>query len=148
MNLQQHKEKLHFKIGVSGSYWKKLPQFKICINESEIVNSVANADIQYFEFDTEVVQDQTFTLDIWLLNKTDSDTVLDSNNTIIKDMLLNIESIEVDGIDLEFLKWSESKFIPQDSTRPVLKNCVNLGWNGFYRLSISSPFYLWLLEKM
>ena len=148
MNLLQHKEKLHFKIGVSGSYWDKLPQFKICINEAEIVNSVATKDIQYFEFDAEVIQEQTFTLDIWLLNKTDSDTVLDADNKILKDMLLNIESIEVDGIDLEFLKWSESEFMPQDSTRPVLKNCVNLGWNGFYRLSISSPFYLWLLEKM
>lgn len=148
MNLQQPKEKLHFKIGVSGSYWDKLPQFKFCINEAEIVSSVATTDIQYFEFDAEVIQDQTFTLDIWLLNKTDSDTVLDADNKILKDMLLNIESIEVDGIDLEFLKWSESEFIPQDSTRPVLKNCVNLGWNGFYRLSISSPFYLWLLEKM
>lgn len=148
MNLQQPKEKLHFKIGVSGSYWDKLPQFKFCINDSEIVNSVAITDIQYFEFDAEVIEGQTFTLDIWLLNKTDSDTVLDAGDKIIKDMLLNIESIEVDGIELEFLKWSESEFIPQDSTRPVLKNCVNLGWNGFYRLSISSPFYLWLLEKM
>lgn len=148
MNLLQPKEKLHFKIGVSGSYWGESPQFKICINESEIVNSVANRDIQYFEFDTEVAENQTFTLDIWLLNKTDSDTVLDEGNAIIKDMLLNIASIEVDGIELEFLKWSESEFIPQDSTRPILKNCVNLGWNGYYRLTLTSPFYLWLLEKM
>jgi len=148
MNLPLPKEKLHFKIGVSGSYWDKLPQFKCCINDCEIVNSAATGNIQHFEFDAEVIEDQTFTLDIWLLNKTDSDTVLDSDNNIIKDMLLNIESIEIDGIDLEFLKWSESEFIPQDPDRPILKNCINLGWNGFYRLTISSPFYLWLLEKM
>ena len=63
-------------------------------------------------------------------------------------MLLNIESIEIDGIELGFIKWSESIFLPTDCDRPVLKTCVNLGWNGTYRLTLASPFYLWLLEKM
>lgn len=148
MNLQQHKEQLHFKIGVSGLFWDKPPHFKFCINDVERVNAFASDTTQYHEFNVEIEHDQTFNLDIWLLNKTDSDTVLNSDNEIVKDLLLNIDSIEIDGIELDGLKWSESIFIPIDPARPVLDNCVNLGWNGYYRLTMSSPFYLWLLEKM
>lgn len=148
MNLPQLKDKLHFKIGVSGTYWDKRPQFKLCINDIEFVNSIATNSVQFYEFDYEAWENQEFHLDIWLLNKTDADTIVDSNNEIVKDMVLNIESIEIDEIELDLLKWTESKYIPVDPSKPRLDNCVNLGWNGYYRLSMTSPFYLWLLEKM
>ena len=90
---------------------------------------------------------QEYNLDIRLLNKTDSDTILNDEDKIVKDMLLNIEHIEIDGIEIEFLKWSESVFLPDNPQRPALNGCLNLGWNGTYRLKFTSPFYLWLLEK-
>lgn len=152
MNQQQlNTEKLKFKIGISGLYWDKKPQYSIRINDIEVVNSFIKSSshvVDYVEFEFDVVEDQEFILDIYLLNKTIQDTVLDSDGKILKDMILNIESIEIDGIELEYLKWSESKFYPLESERPVLVKCLNLGWNGNYRIEISSPFYLWLLEKM
>jgi hypothetical protein len=146
---QQQLETLTFKIGLSGLYWDKAPQYSIHINNDDLVEStIDRGSIVYHEFTYTLKSDQEFNLDIRLLNKTNADTITDSEQNIVKDMLLNIESIEIDGIELEYLKWSESVFIPEDPTRPTLKKCVNLGWNGVYRLSMSSPFYLWLLEKM
>ena len=63
-------------------------------------------------------------------------------------MLLNIDSIEIDEIDISELKWSASEFVADDPNRPTLQECVNLGWNGSYQLKFTSPFYLWLLENM
>jgi hypothetical protein len=40
-------------------------------------------------------------------------------------MLLNIHSLEIDEIAVDQLMWSESQFIPDNSDRPVLNNCVN-----------------------
>jgi len=67
---------------------------------------------------------------------------------IEKDMLLHIRSIEIDEIDLGNLLWSKSQYVGDDVTRPVLDNCVDLGWNGTWTLAFASPFYIWLLENI
>jgi len=141
-------ETLSFKIGLSGTYWGKFPQYSILIDDTIISqNSVTEPSI--IEFQYTLTNNSDFTLSIRLNNKEDADTELNESNTeIVKDMLLNIDSIEIDGIELEILKWSKSIFVPDDKNRPILDNCVNLGWNGTYKLTISSPFYLWLLENM
>jgi len=149
MNQLQHEvETLSFKIGLSGTYWGKIPQYSILINDIIVAEGmISNAEL--IEFDYSFIQNTEFSLSIRLNNKEDSDTILNESNTeIVKDMLLNIDSIEIDGIEIETLKWSQSKFFPDNPARPILDNCVNLGWNGTYKLNMTSPFYLWLLENM
>lgn len=145
-------ESLSFKIGISGTYWGKKPQYEILINDTVVAQkeiSQESKKVEYTEFKFDIEEDKEFILSIRLTNKEDSDTVLDETNTVIlKDMLLNIESIEIEDIELEFLKWTLSSFVPDDPKRPKLECCVNLGWNGSYKIVIGSPFYLWLLENM
>jgi len=38
--------------------------------------------------------------------------------------------------------------VSEDATRPVLTNCIDLGWNGEWQLEFDSPFYIWLLENI
>jgi len=144
-------ESLTFKLGISGTYWGKKPQYEILINDDlqakkEISGS--SNQVEYTEFTYLLKENEKFSLNIRLINKDSSDTILDNaNGRIIKDLLLNIESIEIDGIELEFLKWTASKFVGDDSNKPKLDCCVNLGWNGTYSIELVSPFYLWLLEN-
>ena len=72
----------------------------------------------------------------------------EDKSEILQDMLLNIESLEIDDIELGTIKWTASKFVGDDPARPVLEACVNLGWNGSYMLEFKTPYYLWLLENM
>ena len=150
--LLRNSETLIFRIGVSGSYWDKKPAYSVSVNGVEQVSAVIDSGtgvVEYAEFTLAVAEDSPHLLEIKLLNKTDDDVVQSQDKTeIVKDMLLNIESISIDDIELGQIKWDESEFIAEDPVRPTLKNCVNLGWNGSYRLKFSSPFYLWLLEKM
>lgn len=157
-------EKLKFKVGLSGTSPDKQPKFRICIDGDEkafgdLVKSVN--ETEYFEFEAEIPEGK-HTLDIMLFNKRYGDTQLDTEGNIISDMLLNIDSIEIDEIDVGTLKWSASEYRPdypnpytnsylKENKEPppeVIKNCVNLGWNGTWSLTFESPFYIWLLENM
>lgn len=144
-------ETLKFKIGLSGTYWDKKPAYSILIDGVEQVSAIIDVEsdsVFYQEFTADLTEEQ-HTLTIRLDNKTNDDTVQNDDKTdIIKDMLLNIVSIEIDDIELGILKWSESEFIADNPANPNIKECVNLGWNGAYTLKFTSPFYLWLLENM
>lgn len=157
------KESLHFKIGLSRSSQRKQPKFKILVNDTEFVSSQLTSDVnvvEYFEFDA-LVAEGDCSLVIEFTNKSIYDTVLDSDNNIIEDLLLNIESIEVDEIDLGSLLWTASEYKPEypktyqdkmlqsnQELPELVKNCVNLGWNGRWVLPFTSPFYIWLLENI
>jgi hypothetical protein len=145
-------EKLHFKIGVSGTFWGKRPIYSILIDDQVIIDHQAVYDsVPYIEFDHELTEG-AHELRIRFENKTDSDVVKDSddpvNFKIIKDMLLNIDSVEIDDVALGNLTFTHSKFVADDTTRPELKHCINLGWNGTWILPFESPFYIWLLETI
>ena len=150
------KETLHFKIGISGTYWDKKPHYTVWVDSEKLSDSHihgGNKEIEYVEFDVDVTEG-VHELKIRLENKTHRDTETDGQGNILNDMLLNIESIEIDEIDFGNLMWSVSEFIPDHPQKingeiiSSLKNCVNLGWNGTYTIKFESPFYLWLIENL
>ena len=144
---QPNTETLTFKIGLTGTYWDRKPKCTVLLNGEEKAALVCDENLQYAEFTCDLAEEQEHCLEIRLENKTNADTITE-NNEIVKDMLLNIESIEIDEIELGQVKWTLSEFVADDAKRETLKRCVNLGWNGSYRLKFTSPFYLWLLENM
>jgi len=149
---QLDSENLKFKIGLSGTYWDKTPRYSIWVNDSKYAGeqiTLPSNQIFYIEFQVDCAVESENFLKIKLENKEDSDTVENTERTeILKDMLLNIHSIEIDDIAIDQLMWSESQFLPDNPDRPTLDNCVNLGWNGSYILKFTSPFYLWLLGSL
>ena len=144
-------ENLHFKIGVSGTYWDKKPQYSILINDEKIVEgSIRSASgvTEFVEFDKQVAEG-TCSLKIRLENKDNSDTVENEDKTaIVKDMMLSIKSLEIDEIDVGYALYEKSLFTGDDPDRPVLDCCVDLGWNGTYELKFESPFFIWVLENI
>lgn len=150
------KETLHFKIGISGTYWDKKPHYTVWLDDQKYADATIGGhskEIEFVEFDVDVTQG-LHEFKIRLENKSCRDTETDGNGNIINDMLLNIESIEIDEINLDNLMWSVSEFIPDHpqkmhgETVSSLKNCVNLGWNGTYVIKFESPFYIWLIESL
>lgn len=156
-------ETLNFKIGLSRSSDIKELEYSIYVGEIEYVSGFLTKqpnEIEYLIFDAEVSEGESSII-IKLKNKTDSDTVKDANGNIIQDIMLNVESIEVDEIDLRQMIWTHSNYQPKYSSSYVLeqeklgnkldnsiKKCVNLGWNGYWSITFTSPFYIWLLENI
>lgn len=145
-------ENLKFDINLTGTYWDKKPQFSVWLDEQVIIQSeIANTAEQIVSFERRVYEGP-HALKIRLENKTIADTVLE-NGEVIKDMLLNIDDITIDDISLGNLLWSaeyilDKKQIFNGQEIDHLDGCVNLGWNGTYVLKFTSPFYIWLLEKL
>jgi hypothetical protein len=147
-----NEENLEFKINLSGTYWNKRPQFSVWIDDHVVVQSeIANLGEQIVNFNRRF-DEGTHELKIRLENKTDADTVTE-NGEVVKDMLLNIDDITIDDISLGNILWTaeyilDTKQIYKGQEIDHLDSCVNLGWNGTYVLKFSSPFYIWLLEKL
>jgi len=147
-----HQESLNFEVKLSGTHWNKYPEFSVWLNDQLIIKDQLVFDTHTVKFERDLIEGDHL-LKIRLENKTNSDTVLSSNGEIEKDMLLNIDDIVIDDISLGNLLWSAEYHLdnPQEyhgKTITQLDNCVNLGWNGTYILKFSSPFYIWLLEKL
>jgi hypothetical protein len=145
-------ENLQFKISLTGTYWDKKPQFSVWLDDHVVIQSeIASKSEQIINFERRITEGP-HQLKIRLENKTDTDTVIE-NDEVVKDMLLNINDITFDDISLGNLLWSAEYILdkPQiykGQTIDHLDGCVNLGWNGTYTLKFSSPFYIWLLEKL
>lgn len=154
--MSQATETLKFKVGVSGTYWDKKPHYTIWIDEQKLVDAHIKGrsnEVDYVEFEAALPEgDHEFK--VRLENKSDRDVEQDGHGNIVNDMLLNIESIQIDDIDLGNLKWHASEFhadhpkTVKGEDVSVLTQCVNLGWNGTYKIKFTSPFYLWLLENL
>jgi hypothetical protein len=147
-----HEENLKFKINLTGTFWDRRPQFSVWLDDHVVIQSeIASESEQIVDFERRI-SEGPHSLKIRLENKTNSDTVVE-NDKVIKDMLLNIDDITIDDISLGNLRWSAEYKLdnPQEyqgKTIDHLDGCVNLGWNGTYTLNFTSPFYIWLLEKL
>jgi hypothetical protein len=147
-----NEEKLKFVVALSGTFWDRRPQFSIWLDDHQVVASeIVGQTAQPIEFER-TVDDGPHTLKIRLENKTNADTVTE-NGKVVKDMLLNIDDVTINDISLGNLIWSAEYVLdkPQEyqgQTIDHMDSCVNLGWNGTYVLNFTSPFYIWLLEKL
>jgi len=146
-----HEETLSFDISLSGTYWGKKPQYSVWLDDHVIAQSEVSEAVHNVKFQR-AVDEGEHTLKIRLENKTNSDTVI-KDGEVVNDMLLNIDDIIIDDISLGNLLWSAEYILDKKQQYKGqeidhLDGCVNLGWNGTYVLKFTSPFYVWLLEKL
>lgn len=143
-------EKLNINLSLSGKYWRRQPEFVVLIDNTVVHNSlveVPSGEKFNVPFVVELEEDVEHTLEVRFINKMDSDCVQNEDKTeIIKDMLLNIEGLEIDDIDVGQLLWDNS--IYTDLEGNVIEGCVNMGKNGSWTFKFSCPYYMWLLETM
>ena len=145
-------EKLSFVVTLSGTFWDRRPQFSIWLDDHVVTQSeIVSSAEQSITFE-HTVDEGPHTLKIRLENKTTADTVTE-NGEVVKDMLLNIDDVTIDDISLGNLLWSAEYVLDKKQTYKGqeidhLDGCVNLGWNGTYTIKFTSPFYIWLLEKL
>lgn len=148
-------EQLEFKIRLSASYWNKVPEYLISIVPRIELGvrqfSAATGANEDIEFAVGLEPGQ-YQLRVALLNKQDSDTVVE-NGVIVRDMRLNVERITVNGTRLPMIASSATYFL--DSAREFqgqvidhIPQAVNMGWNGYYQLPFAVPFYPWFIENL
>ena len=147
-----NEEKLSFVVALSGTFWERRPQFSIWLDDHAVIQSEIVSTAQQLVTFEHTIDEGPHTLKIRLENKISADTVIE-NGEVVKDMLLNIDDIMIDDISLGNILWSAEYILDEKQTYQGkeidhLDGCVNLGWNGTHILKFTSPFYIWLLEKL
>jgi hypothetical protein len=83
--------------------------------------------------------------------KTTEHTKVDEQGTIISDAMLTINNIVIDNIDISLLLTDNSEYSHNFNGTQVAiteKFHGNMGCNGTVTFEFTTPFYLWLLERM
>ena len=155
-------EKLKFKLELYATMWDKPPVADIKINEKSFFKeeiTSTNDKPTIIEFEHELEESKSYNLIINRLNKDAKQTIV-KDGKIIKDQRLHIKSIEIDEIDIGSLvydgvykpnypePWASQQAKAGNKLPETLKNVTQMGHNGTWTLSFTSPFYMWLLENL
>lgn len=134
------------KINLSSDSWdNRFPGARVSINDKLIFENLIEDDVE-INWEGDIQDINTLTIEMY--NKAPGDTVL-KDNIIVKDVILNIDNIEIDDIELGQMLHVKSIYHPDGNDTPgIIDKCVNLGWNGKWHLEFTAPTYLWFLENL
>lgn len=141
-------EQVEIKLVLSSSFWDKAPKARVYVDEQLIFDDQV-VSLTTVKFVGDLTEGK-HKLIVELHDKNKYQTVVE-NGQIVKDQLLNIDSITFDDIDIQTLKHSLSTYFPSDPSDEIpskVQNCINLGYNGRWELEFNCPIYIWLLENM
>lgn len=117
----------------------------ICVFQTDHLVTLTPVDFTVLD------DDGDHELCIVIAGKNSAHTQVDSQGNIIKDVVVNITNVTVDGIDISHL-FNEKCVYTHDfnGTTPEIaeKFYGTAGCNGTISFKFSTPLYLWLLENM
>ena len=156
-------EKLKFKLELFATMWDKPPHAEILIDGKSYYNSEITSTEDkptLIEFEAELEEDKKVDLIINRSGKGVNQTVVNEKGDILKDQLLHIKRIEIDEIDLGSLvftglytpkypePWATQMAESGKELRESFTNVTQMGHNGEWKFSFTTPFYMWLLENL
>ena len=134
------------KINLSSMNWdNRYPGARVSINDVVIFEELVSDPVE-INWEGDIKDSNTLTIEMY--NKKDGDTVIE-NNSIVNDVVLNIDNIEIDDVETGTMLHVYSVYRPNGNDTPdVVTECVNLGWNGKWSIDFTSPTYIWFLENL
>ena len=156
-------EKLKFKLELYATMWDKPPHAEIIVDgKSYFDGDITSTEDKptLIEFEVEVEEDKKCDLIINRSNKTVPQTVVNDKGDLLKDQLLHIKRIEIDEIDLGSLvftgvytpkypePWATQMAESGKELRESFTNVTQMGHNGEWKFTFTTPFYMWLLENL
>ena len=97
-------------------------------------------------------EEKSHQLKIVMTGKTIEHTTLDKDGiTVVKDVVLNIRNISLDGINIDKMVYKFAKYQHDfNGTQPQCSDTFfgSMGCNGLVEFEFTTPGYLWLLEHM
>jgi hypothetical protein len=156
-------EKLKFKLELYATMWDKPPVAEIKLNSKSYFKSEITGteqDPTVVEFEEELTEGSEYNLIIERSGKGKNQTVINEKGDILKDQLLHIKYIEIDEIDIGSLvyegvytpkypePWATQQQESGNDLKDSFKNVTQMGFDGEWKFTFSSPFYMWLLENL
>lgn len=160
MKYETSEETISFELYFRPVYWDLPPKVKIFVDDvchiAEDVTDINN----YFKFQHTLEFNKKHRLQIYRYNKLDTQCVVSEDGTL-KDQLLIIDKIKIDGINIrniiDYCSYNEPEYPEPWATQErqcgvVLEQRVIaetvFGHNGLWTLEFTSPFYMFLSSWM
>ena len=156
-------EKLKIKLQLYATMWDKPPIAEVLMGDKSYSRkeiSATETKPDTIEFEHECTEGSDYTLKIIRSGKGNRQCVVNDKGDILKDQVLHIKSIEIDEIDIGALvfdgvyrpeypePWATQQRSAGNELPAEFKNVTEMGHNGTWSLTFSSPFYMWLLENL
>lgn len=124
---------------------------EVWINQQCILNQDQFIESHVVDHDFDDTDEQLHVVKIVIKNKTAEHTRVDDQGTIVSDSVLEIKNFVIDEIDIDQVVREQAVYCHDfngtgtETTDPFYNT---VGCNGTVTLEISTPVYLWILEKM
>lgn len=130
------------KLVLSPVYYDEYPEIKLSFDGRQKFNGTLT-EKTIFEL-TSDLEIGTHTIEVHFLNKKNTDT----KQELGLDKAVVIESVILEGFDLERFKWAGIYYpnYPEHikNAEPVLSPATYMGWNGIWILTLEIPIYTWI----
>jgi len=104
------------------------------------------------EFNLEVEENTKNSLTVEYSNKDPKTDVVFDGDNIIKDKRIEIKSLTINDIELDFFTFNTEDTLSYESFDGKEKHtgfqASKLSWNGRTTLKFTTPVYIWLLENL
>ena len=155
-------EDIDFHIELFGTFWDKVPSCKVCINDTEVWSGDVDGtkdNPTVIKFNHRLEADQEYHLKFDRQGKDISQTIVE-NGEMVKDQMLHIKSILIDEIDIGSLvymgvyepeypePWKSDQIKAGVDLPKTQKFVTEMGHNGTWTFTFTSPLYMWLLNNL
>jgi hypothetical protein len=124
---------------------------EVWINQQCVLDQDQCTEPCAVDHDFDDTDEQLHVVKIVLKNKTTEHTQIDDNGTIVSDSVLEIKNFVIDEIDIDQVVREQAVYCHDfngTGTETTDQFYNTVGCNGTVTLEISTPAYLWILEKM
>jgi hypothetical protein len=124
---------------------------EVKLNNHTKFKKILSTDTEIIEFDFDDSVECNQILEIVMSGKRPEHTVLDDTGSIVKDRLIEINSVSLDEINLGQIFLDKTTYTHDfNGSADKIQDQFfgTMGCNGVLRLEFTTPVYLWLLENM
>jgi hypothetical protein len=124
---------------------------EIWLDDSLVHDVVPTQEPVQFSVEVDDSQEAEHELKFVLKNKTNDHTQIDEQGNIVKDVVVNVNNVNFDGIELGQIVNDLATYTHDfngTGATTVEKFYGTMGCNGTVSLKFTTPMYLWLLENM
>lgn len=137
-------ETVKIELTVSPTFWDKAPIAKIWMN-TDVLHTGELREPKTLTWEGQLIEGE-HAIKIAYYGKDGRTQTIVENDVIVKDQLLNIDSLIIDDIAVDDVLWLNSEYVSEDGRK--IDKIINLGVNGTWTFKFSSPVYIWLLEHL
>lgn len=124
---------------------------EVWVNDQQVADYPSLDHVQNIVYVFDDDNEQAYTVNVVVKNKTSSHTEISETGKIIRDSLVHINNFKIDEIDIDKIVYEKAEYTHNfNGSQAKVKDRFYgpAGCNGTIAIKFTTPGYLWILENM